>query len=254
MPQAMLTHYCQGCQKQESSYRWHGPSPCLWCHKFHLMLARSYPSPLPHLPAWHALAAHVRAHDRTGHPITPCDRRHDVQRLHSVGSICFASRSWNLVSDFAMLCGYVMPLYWSWPMLHMASVIMSQAPQHLAGTRVQLCLKSCGIRFKDLRVQQGRLMPGCRGLNVLQNPSARRPGAVAIRNRFREHSRWKDCCAQLAVVLESFSEVRISDLLAALRNANLTTCSGRNTYGNIRLCRCLVFMTHRRFLDSRVLL
>ena len=245
------TRRCFACKKLEYSVSWHGRDDVQWCHAAHLRYIRNRKGREPLHPSWSCVREHVHDLDKTGNLIFAAGCRADVQAMLSCGAVLSASKSWHSTAQVCFVAGFALHMYWPWTMMQVVLKLLGHKPIIVTGTFMRNISKEIKSMFQGVKVHNGILVNGnASGLDPFKNPMERQSGFVKFNSLADETKQWQSCCVALAAVLDASDEISIADLLAVIRNSSLSTFSGKADYGNIRLCRAMVFMNRKKFHDS----
>lgn len=245
------TRHCFACGKREYSISWHGHDNVQWCHKAHLRYIRNQIDKEPLHPSWSSVRSHIHDVDNTGCLIFSADCRQDVQSMKSCGAVLAASEQWNSTVNMCFVCGFAHHMYWPWTMMQVVLSFLPMSPSKLTSVNLRHVMLEVKKTFAGLKVQNGVLVHNCTtGLDPFKNPMERQSGFVKFESLLDELKQWKQCSEALALVIDASEQVKLGDLLTVLRTSSLNTYQGRADYGNIRLCRALVFMNGKQFCDS----
>lgn len=241
MPSKRRRTYCSYCERMHTCVFHRAPGEeYTFCHRAYMIAFRSAAEDEPVHPTWHHMVScGFQTFDITGHLIYTLEHRADARSLASMGQRCLGTRRWRSSANRIFLCGFMLQLYWSFPMEWLWFMICQTAPVALTAAVMRTCLKTMKRFYRQYRVLNGVLRFNCtRGLLVLKNPSERRQGTVRFASLCRQINAWRQCAASLADAIDN-NGVDLSDLLAILQNAGLQSYNGSNTYKNQRLLRAV---------------
>ena len=243
--------FCNFHGKRHNSAQWHygaGDDPYTWCHNCYMASRRADADNIGlwH-PTWDTWKTHIEDTDVTGHQICLLHNRPDIQALRSISVLCGASSSWRNPTDVIFISMFMLQLYWHWPMTTLWTLLCGTCPLDITRDMLQEKLQIVVAMYKDVKVVNGTLTAGKRGLSVLKNPNERRSGLNRFIELSSELDAWRRCARILAARFEICDKVVLRAVLEILSAAKLRTFGRQNSYKNIRSIRALVVAAGHTF-------
>ena len=229
--------WCVYCQERHGNDRWYltcgGGAYCHYAYRLaqHLNLRDA---PIAFL--W--LREHKHDVDRTGSRIVALRHRPDVRGLSDVWAMVSAAPGWRGHAAFA--CGFALQLYWPQSMLIFAVELLKYSFHEVNRTVLIRVLSLVRRRMHGLRMVDGVLCAGSRGLDPMSNPSERRNGSVRYLSLASEVDEWSAVANYLEVYMRG-TERSCGEMLRIVRQGRLVSYGGVCDYGNMRLLRCLLY-------------
>ena len=153
--------------------------------------------------------------------------RPDVRSLVDIGQLCLGSQ-WGSLGDRIFLCGFMLLLYWTYPMQWLWFMVSTMAPSAVTATVMRNALKTMLATYKKYRVYNGVLRHGVtRGLMVVKNPSERRQGSIRFRKLCGEIEKLRSCAHAIAAAIGTRRVVNLSSVFVVLSSADLAAYTGR---------------------------
>jgi hypothetical protein len=244
-----MKKYCAYCEKQHVSIQWNRRDDLYWCESGRQYMIRKYPV-ITHF-GWSKLESSMNDRDSTGFGIVRMADRPDLRALYSLVSILKQHRVWNNIPALLYAAGLGIQLYSEYAITVLATELVKYQPAQLYvqdAPEWKVILRNVRYVLKDLTISEGQIMTNGIGRHVTQNPSERANGMVRFKQMLRSNKKWYDCCKSLApffgqpICMQCFFSVFIKHRIGGF--------TASTKYGNVRLCRSLIYACRGVFDDN----